>query len=639
MTAMINDSSPEARDRMTSRERSAACGRRAAVLAAAGATVLAACSGGSNSAINSGEFRTPPAVHGTPVSGGTVTIAAKPGQKPLWILPVTPAADATTTTVPGFDYLMWRPLYWTVNGVEPTLVPSMSLAKPPVWSNGDKTATITMNNYKWSDGQRVTSRDVLFTLDLIKAAIKENAANWAFYTPGFLPDDIASASTPNASTLVIRLKSAVNPTWFEEDELGPLQPMPSRVWARATAAGPALDFTRPANAGKIYDFLAAASRALTTYASNPLWQTVDGPFRLTSFNEVTGAYSMTANAVYTGPRGGGRITRIQAVPFTSDAAELNAVIAGAIDVGYVPLEDAPRLPRVERDGYNVLGSPDFGFSDVIYNFLDTTGDFNKIIGQLYIRQGIAHLEDEKGYITAFMNGAGRQAFGPVPKYPASPFTPADATADPYPFSVPAARKLLSKHGWMVVPNGTDTCDNPGVGPGECGAGIPAGTKLEFSLIYSATPALIGEEVEDLASEAKAVGINITLSSSSSDYIIQNYNDAAAPSSHSKWAMEDFGSFTNSAYPTTFGVFNSGGPGDFGGYDDARANKLITESVTSKNLAAVKAEASYLTQQQPSLFQPDPDAIVVWRKDISGHPSSFANLTQYYATPEFWYFIK
>ena len=614
-------------------------GRRAAVLAAVGVAVLAACSSGSNSAINPGELGTLPAAHGTPVSGGTVTIAAKPGQMPLWILPVTPTADATTTTVPSFDYLMWRPLYWTVNGVEPTVVPSMSLAKPPVWSDGDKTATITMNNYTWSDGQRVTSRDVLFDLDLIKAAIKENAANWAWYTPGFLPDDIASASTPNANTLVITLKSAVNPAWFEEDELGPLQAIPSRAWARAMAGGPALDFTRPANARKIYNYLAAASRSLPTYASNPLWQTVDGPFKLTSFDEATGAYSMTANAAYAGPRGGGRITTVRVVPFTSDAAELNAVIAGAIDVGYLPLEDAPRLPEVKRAGYNVLGSPDFGFSDVVYNFLDTTGDFGKIIGQLYIRQAMAHLEDEKGYITAFMNGAGQQAFGPVPKFPVSPFTPADATTDPYPFSVPAARKLLSEHGWTVVPNGTDTCGKPGAGPGECGAGVPAGTKLEFSLIYGTSPGLIGEEIEDLASKAKDAGIKITLSPSNFDYMVQNYNDMTAPSNDSKWAMEDFGFFTDSTYPTTFGVFNSGGPGDFGGYDDATANKLITESVTGKNRAAVAAEASYLTQHQPSLFQPNPDTIVVWRKDISGEPSSFANLTQYYATPEFWYFIK
>ena len=30
--------------------------------------------------------------------------------------------------------------------------------------------------------------------------------------------------------------------------------------------------------------------------------------------------------------------------------------------------------------------------------------------------------------------------------------------------------LLKANGWKVVPNGTDTCVQPGSGPGECGAG-------------------------------------------------------------------------------------------------------------------------------------------------------------------------
>jgi peptide/nickel transport system substrate-binding protein len=38
-----------------------------------------------------------------------------------------------------------------------------------------------------------------------------------------------------------------------------------------------------------------------------------------------------------------------------------------------------------------------------------------------------------------------------------------------------------------VPNGTDTCAKPGTGPGQCGAGIPAGTKLAFNLIYNIFP--------------------------------------------------------------------------------------------------------------------------------------------------------
>ena len=54
---------------------------------------------------------------------------------------------------------------------------------------------------------------------------------------------------------------------------------------------------------------------------------------------------------------------------------------------------------------------------------------------------------------------------------------------------------------------------------------------------------------------------------------------------------------------------------------------------------MKAEASFLTADQPGLFQPNQDKIVVWKNDLSGPPASFANLTQLSLTPEFWYFTS
>ena len=65
-----------------------------------------------------------------------------------------------------------------------------------------------------------------------------------------------------------------------------------------------------------------------------------------------------------------------------------------------------------RSGYNYFGIPDFGMNFANYNFKDTTGDFNNIIAQLYIRQALAHLVDEQGWITAFMHGAGAPPTGP-----------------------------------------------------------------------------------------------------------------------------------------------------------------------------------------------------------------------------------
>ena len=515
----------------------------------------------------------------------------------------------------------------------------MSLAYAPKWSDGDKTVSITLkSSYKWSDGQPVTSRDVLFFFDEVKAAINGDPANWGAYSPGLgIPDEVANVTTPSASTVVFTMKKPVNPEWFLDDELSSLTPMPAHAWAKASANGPLLDFTVPANATKIYNYLSKASMSLASYATNPLWQVVDGPYRLTAFGSSTGAFTMSPNTSYGGPHAA-KMSILQAVPFTSPEAEFDAVRADSIDVGFLPLVDIKQVKIVESGGYAVFGYPDFGFNYVAYNFDDTTGDFNNIIAQLYIRQALAHLEDEQGYIKAFFGGAADPAYGPIPSVPKSPFTPADAVTDPYPFSVADAISLLNRHGWTVNTSGTDTCAKTGTGPGECGAGIPPGTKLAFNLIYVSLP-IAEEEVTDLASEAASAGITIHLQSNSFNVIIADY-DNAVPTGKSyidKWAMVDFGGLSDSAYPTTLGVFNGPGVGNVGSYNNPMANTLINASVASGSPAAVEAEASYLTENQPGLFLPNFDTVVVWKKNISGPQASFASLTQSYLNPEYWYF--
>jgi peptide/nickel transport system substrate-binding protein len=615
-----------------------------AVLAFAGVTVLAACgkssSGGSSGEVSGphGAFGSAPAASGTP-HGGTVTIAQPPGATPNWILPVIPGANNSVYTAFSFQYQMWRPLYWFVNGVAPKETPAMSLADEPKWSNGDKTVTITLkSNYKWSDGKPLTSQDVLFWIDIMKAAIKESPANWAGYTPQIgIPDELASATTPNASTIVINLKKPYNPSWFIQDQFGAVQPMPSHAWAKDSANGKTLDFTNPANATKIYNFLAAASKSQGSYATNPLWQVVDGPYQLTSFNSTTEAFTMKPNAAYGGPKSSKQVS-ISAVPFTSDTAEYNAVKAGSIDQGYIPLTNVPQVKSIQGS-YNVFGYPDFGWEYVAYNFKDTTGDFNNIIHQLYIRQALAHLQDQNGIIHAFFNGAGGEAYGPVPTIPVSPFTPPNAKSAPYAFSVSDATQLLKAHGWTINAGGTDVCAHAGSGAAQCGAGIPAGTKLEFPLVYNTSPSIIGEQVTDLASQAKKAGITINLSSDNFNHMIATDNDPSSPKTINKWAAEDFGGFTDSTYPTTFGVFNSTASSNLGGYADPKADQLIQASITGSNPNAVTAEASLLTTQQPGLFQANPDLVMVWKKTLSGPPASFETLTQYQLNPEMWYLTK
>jgi peptide/nickel transport system substrate-binding protein len=581
-----------------------------------------------------GGFGALPAQSGTP-HPGTVSFAVPPGDGPNWILPLAPLQSQFVYNVLDFDYLMWRPLYWADKGVAATIDQALSLAKPPAWSDGGTSVTITMNpGYRWSDGQPVSAQDVALDIELIKAAVKENTQDWALYNPGYFPDDLAGISTPADGTLVLHLTSAVNPGWFFQDVLQGLQPMPAHAWARAAAGGPLLDFRDPANAKKIYDYLAAQSRSTRTWATSRLWQVVDGPYKLVSFDAATGSNTMTANPAYGGPASH-QITKLTETVFPSEAAEFGAMRTGAVDVGLVPPGDVTQAASLSSGGYHVFGYPVFGFTYAVYNFKDTTGHFDRIVAQLYFRQAMAHLQDQQGYIRSFMGGAGSQDYGPVPPVPASRYTPGNAR-DTYPFSVAAAKNLLASHGWKVVPGGTDTCVRPGSGPGTCGEGIPAGTPLTFNLVYHSSLALERQEVSALASAARQAGIVISPQASTLTDIA-NDNDVYAPQNAAKWAMVDLGGYTQGAYPTTFTVFNSHGGYNAGDYSDPQADELIKASVSGADPDAVKNEAAYLTAQQPGLFEPTADSVYVWKTTLSGPPDSFASLTQYYLTPEAWYF--
>jgi peptide/nickel transport system substrate-binding protein len=626
----------------TSRRRRPPALALCAFAAVATALSLAACSaGGSGGSVSStsGAFGSVPTASGKAVAG-TITWAEPPGSAPTWILPIVPGADFTTYSTNSFSYESWRPLYWTQSGVSPKIDQALSLAYMPTYSNGDKTVTVKLKStYKWNDGQPVTAQDTLFYLDELRAAVRESGANWGSYSPGVgIPDQVTSASTPNATTLVLNLNKPVNPMWFTENNLALIEPMPVHAWARASASGPILDFTNPANAKAIYDFLAKESGSTGTYATNPLWQVVNGPYRLTAFNNTTGAYTMAPNPSYAGPKSA-VVPTLQAVPYTSDTAEFNAVLSKSVDIGYMPQTDVPQLARVKAAGYHVFGYPDWGFSYVNYNFADKTGDFNNIIKQLYVRQALAHLQDEDGYVKAFFHGAGGLAYGPVPAVPVSPYSPANAVQNPYPFSITAAANLLKSHGWHVAPGGVSTCAKPGTGAGECGSGIPAGTKLTFNVLYINDPAIWGEMLTDWASDAKKVGIAVTLQAGTFDHVVDVADDPGSPKTINQWAMSDYGGFTDDPYPTTFGIFNGAGSDNGGFYNEPEANSLINASVTGGNPDAVKAEASYLTQQQPSLFQPNPDEIIVWKDNVSGQPAAIQAMTQFYLNTELMYLTK
>jgi peptide/nickel transport system substrate-binding protein len=622
--------------------RFARTGTKVAALAAVGVTALAACSSsGSNNAgtpTKVSGFQGIPAPAAKHVAGGTVTFGMAAGATPTYIFPITPGADSSVYTISYFQEQFWRPLYWSPVGHQLNINYQISLAKAPVWSNSNKTVTINMDtNYKWSNGAPVDANDVIFYIDLLKAAVKLSAANSGNYTPGYFPDNVASATATGKYQVTLQLTKAYNPSYYFYDQLGLIIPLPSTSWDIDAVGGKPVSYTNLKSAEKIYTFLNAQSLKLSTYATNPLWQTVDGPFKLSAFNASTDANTMVPNPAYTGPNKP-TISQFQEVAFTSDSAEYTALLDGQLTIGLVPSTDYPQIGSLKKKGYNVFGYPDFGWDYMPFNFDNTTNHWNKVIAQLYVRQALAHLVDSAGYIKGIFHGYAAPAFGPVPSIPASPFTPSDATKPLYPFSVAAAKSLLASHGWKAV-NGVQTCETPGTAAADCGAGIPKGTPLSFTLVYNnGSPAITSEDTS-FASDAKQADIPVTLVGKTFNFILSNYYNLAAPHNVNKWWMEDFGGFTQSLDPTTNSIFNTTGSYNIGSYNSAKANALINASVYSANPSAVKDEASFLTQDLPALFQPDADHVYAWKTSLSGPQAAFWALPQFTLDPELFYFTS
>ncbi len=621
-------------------------------VAVAVAVGISACGGGGSAGAKSGKvnghvvqglYGSLPS-SGTARGGGTITMGQLTGDTPTYIFPITPGSNATD----GTNFLisqLYVPLYNLQVGGSMQVNYATSLALAPRFSDGDRRATIALRSgAQWSNGKPVTANDVLFNIALLKAAVKASAANWDQYTPGLIPDNIASATAPNQHTVVITFKRSYNPAYVLGNQLAyTLIPMPSSAWDIDRNGGPHLNWEIPGNAAKIYAYLSKQAGSLSTLASNPLWKVVDGPFSLASFNTTNGSFTLNANPRYT-LTGKVRFASLSVNTFTSASSQLSALRAGALDVGTnIDFSELGAVPSVRKAGYAVFGYPNIGTFGFMINFKNRTGHYDAIIRQLYVRQALAHLIDQPAYITGIFKGAAAPAYGPLPTLPRTPFTPEDAGVNPYPYSIPAAKHLLSSHGWKVVAGGQTTCAKAGTGQGECGAGIPAGTPLKFTL-YS-TPAgetvSIPLESDAFTSAAKGAGVQIEQGSKTFNFQIENFNNTnpGARQYTNLWGMANWGEYGTSPYPSEQIYFKTDGSSNMEGYSDPTADRMIDAAIYGKQSSAATRLADYLAKDVPVLFLPCADVIDAVSDKVGGTSDSFLAMTQDIFYPQYWYLKK
>jgi peptide/nickel transport system substrate-binding protein len=600
--------------------------RRVRLLALAsvvGTILLAACTS-SNSSATQAQTR---------VKGGTATVALAPGDQFSYILPLLSTDFATGANIEYSEYLMWRPLYWFGSPNHVGLSAKYSLANPATVTSsaGHTVATVQLKPYRWSDGTPVTSRDVQFWFNLLAA----NKNNWWDYSPGEFPDNVTAFKVLSPSRFSVTFKGSLSSAWLY-NELGQLIPIPQHAWDRTSAGGAVGNYDlTPAGARSVYSFLAAQNKDLSTYATNPLWRVVDGPWKLSSYAASTGDATYVRNTRYSGPATGS-LHALRVVSFTSDAAEFDSLLAaGGISYGYLPFNDAAQAGRVKSDGYTIQAWPTWGITYITPNFASPAA--GPILKQLYVRQAMQRLINQAGYISSFLQGYGNPTYGPVPLVPSSQFVSPAERQNPYPYNPAAAMALLRAHGWKIVPNGADVCQRPGTAANECGAGIPSGATLTLALQYSTGTQGVDEEVAALQSSFTQAGIKLTASGASFDTVI---GDDVPCAKSGCWQLNYYGQgwYFDPGYndPDGSAIFQSEGADNSGAYDSPSADTLMAK-LASGGYPALYAYENYIAKQLPVLWMPQFDAQISAVSDkLKGVYPQDPDSNIY---PENWYFVK
>ncbi len=618
---------------------------RFAAVAAAASLLIAACGSSSPTAQQS--------------KGGTVTYAELAATPPNYIFPMMSGPYFGNQNLYQFSNQMFLPLYWFGDHGQPVFNPGLSVANPPVFTNNDSVVNITLKHWQWSNGKPITARDVILWMNLLSAATDPNAPavgsssspgpGWGASVPGGFPENVVSYQQTGTYSLTLKLNSSYNPTWYLYNELSQVFPLPQQSWDKLSSSGAvgnydsaaqtrvALPNTSPswyvpahpggANTGAlgVAQFLNLQSENESNYATNPLWQVVDGPFRLAQFS-TNGYVRMVPNKSYSGsPKPS--ISAFVEQPYTTDTAEFNALLAGSVTIGYIPTQDLASRAGLAKQGYSFAPWYGYGFVFFPYNYTNPT--VGPIFKQLYFRQAFQSLVNQPQYIKQFDAGYANLESGPVPTYPAgNKFeSPLEKAGLMYPYDPSKAVSLLRDHGWTVVPQGTSYCSNPGTGANQCGEGIADHQQLSFNLLYATGSTEATNEMEALQSTVHSVaGINLTLSTQPFQQVIGTAFNGCTPATPcTTWQMANWlGGWTYAPdYLPTGGELFATGAGSNGGdfsdpTNDANIRATHTATNQSAEITALYKYQDYLVKELPVVYLPDtPLQLTMYKSNLKG----------------------
>ena len=593
-------------------------------------TLVAACAAGHSPSVGSGGV-----VKGQKEKGGTVTIA-EVGASPNFIFPLVPSTNSNGYNE-DLTLGLWPYLVYSGDGAQSAPNPQENLYSSLTYSHNDSVVTIVLKPWKWSDGVPITSRDFTFVYNLLKW----NYNDWFSYTTGLFPVDVTKVLTPNEHTIVLDLNRSWNPTFFTDDVLAAVPLLPQHAWDKTSLTGKVGNYDETkAGAKAVWNFLQKEGGQMGTFATNPLWKVVDGPWKLSQFLS-SGYYSWVPNKNYSGPDKP-VLNEVTWTPFTTDTAEMDTLRSGTsqLDVGSVPLNDVRQLPALEAEGYSVAQVPSPGVAEILPNFYTPVAGL--LLRQLYIRQAMEYLINRQQLVKTVFAGYADPGNGPVPTiYGQQWDSPLEKAGGPYQYNPTKAKQILAAHGWKVVPNGTDTCIRPGTGPTDCGAGITANEPLKFQLLFASGTTSFDQQNAAFQTTEALGGVHITLKSEPFNTLVSTTGTCNAKSHPASicndWQLEQYGYNEYGMDPSGANMFNTDANGNYGGYSSPEMDKLINETEYGPSASVFYQYEDYAAEQLPLLWLPNPSNIIVYKSNLAG----VTPLNPFSGTlnPEVWYYTK
>jgi peptide/nickel transport system substrate-binding protein len=442
----------------------------------------------------------------------------------------------------------------------------------------------------------------------------------------------------NSTTIQFTTDKAYNTQWFLYNELSNITPLPQQAWDKTSTAGRGGNYDLTKQGALAVDkFLNRQAQQLSTYATNPLWQTVDGPWKLTQF-DTSGDLTMVPNPGYSGPVKP-TLSEFKEQSFTGTNQEFDALSSGTGPaLGFISTTEQNAQPRLDHLGYTEARWYDFSIAFDSLNF--NNPKLGPMFKEPYIRQAMQELMDENGLTKYYFGGDGYAICGPVPPLPPNSFADAYSKSCPFAYNPARAAQTLKAHGWTVVKNGVDTCVSPGTGTNQCGAGIAAGTRLEFPYIYVTGDTTFSQSRVQVASDFEQAGVKLDLKPLPG----QAAEAAATPCTPSQaacsWGIFNAGWVYNpDYYPTGEDLFETGAEANFGSYSDPRADQLIKATTLNTGQSpqqALDAYQNYLVQQLPVIWEADGYGLTEYKTDLHGvTPFNVFDAIN----PENWYYTK